>query len=63
MCFSFLGVATAVWTPIAGITNTLLWYADSKDVEIAYMAEVRLILGLSVGFPALILAACKYGLI
>ena len=63
MCFSALVISYAFWAPISGIINTLLWYADSKDVEIAYMAEMRLALGLSTGIPAIVLATCEYGLL
>ena len=63
MCFSALLISYAFWGPISGVMNTLLWYADSKDVEIAYMAEMRLVLGLSTGIPALVIAACTYDLI
>jgi len=61
MCFSAFIIVYAFWGPISGIMNTLLWYADSKDVEISYMAEMRLVLGLSTGIPAIILAFCQYG--
>lgn len=50
----------AFWGPLSGIMNTLLWYADSKDVEIEYMAEMRLVLGLSGGIPAIVIAVCIY---
>ena len=55
-----LVIFTAFWGPLAGIFNTLLWYADSKDVEVAYMPEMRLFLGLSGGTPALLIAGCQY---
>lgn len=60
MCSVSLVAVYTFWGPISGIMNTLLWYADSKDVEIAYMAEMRLFLGLSVGLPALVIAGCEY---
>lgn len=63
MCFYTFGLFYAFWGPLAGIINTVLWYADSKDVEIPYMAEMRLVLGLSMGIPAILLAACTYGFI
>lgn len=63
MCFSSLVVAYTFWGPLSGLMNTLLWYADSKDVELDYMAEMRLLLGLSAGIPALVIGACQQGLL
>jgi len=60
MCFDTFVVVYAFWGPLSGIANTILWYADSKDREISYMAEIRLILGLSTGIPAIIIAYCEY---
>ena len=60
MCFSTFIVFYAFWGPLAGIGNTLLWYADSKDLEIDYMPEIRLLLGLSGGIPAILIAGCEY---
>jgi hypothetical protein len=60
MCSISLVAVYTFWGPISGIMNTLLWYADSKDVEISYMAEMRLLLGLSTGIPALVIAGCEY---
>lgn len=60
MCLKLFVIGYAFWAPLATISNTLLWYADSKEITISYMAEMRLVIGLSGGIPALILATCKY---
>jgi hypothetical protein len=60
MCVIYVVVFSAFWGPIAGILNTILWYADSKDVEIEYMPEMRLVLGVSGSMFPLALAFCKY---
>jgi len=63
MCFEQLIFAYTIWGPVSGVMNTLLWYADSKDKTIRYMAEMRLLLGLSTGVPGFIIALCTYNLV
>ena len=61
MCNSLISGATIVWGPIATMSTTILWYADSKDYEIDYMPETRLALGLSAGILALVTGLCEVG--
>jgi hypothetical protein len=60
MCFDTLVVAYAFWGPLSGDGNTILWYADSKNRDVSYMPEMRLVLGLSAGLQALVIAYCEY---
>lgn len=62
MCFIHLIIAAAFWGPIAAIGNTILWYADSKGIELEYMPEMRLILGITGSILPLTIAFCKYGM-
>ena len=60
MCYDIFVLAYAFWGPLSGIANTVLWYADSKNVTVDYMPEMRLSLGLSTGIPAILIAYCEY---
>jgi hypothetical protein len=61
MSCPLITTSTPFWGAIVGITTTILWYADSKDIDIAYMPEMRLVLGLSAGILALTAATCNAG--
>lgn len=61
MCWAILPIYVTVTTPLAGLFSSTLWYLDSKDYELPYMAEMRYGAVLVTGIPALFLALCEVG--
>lgn len=57
-CSYYVSLLASYWSPIAGGIVILLYYGGSRELEYQYLAEVRLLIGITGFIPQTLATFC-----